>query len=335
METTLIADHVYDLIQDDVFLRVSGVGALQDFYLKVEGLNPGGSIKMKTARSLIQAAEYTRRDLSGLRLIESTSGNLGIALATICAAKGYRLTCVTDPNSNPAALAIMRALGAEVVTVTRRDANGGFLGTRVAYIERRLSTEPDLHWLNQYENPSNPAAHEQTTGPAVLKAFGRVDYLFLGVGTGGTLMGSVDYFRRRSPRTRIVGVDAEGSVNFAPIAAARHIPGLGTSKRPPLLDQQVPDDVVLVPEWETVRECRWLARHTGLLAGGSTGTVLAAVRRLAEAIPQDATVVAIAPDMGERYLDSVYDDGWVADHGLDRARPAGNDPLEEELHVLV
>ncbi|WP_432150892.1 2,3-diaminopropionate biosynthesis protein SbnA [Streptomyces sp. bgisy029] len=331
----LIAEHVYDLILDDIYLRVSGIDNLNRLYFKVEGFNPGGSIKMKTARGLIQAAEDSGRDLTELRLIESTSGNLGISLAVICAAKGYRLTLVTDPNSNATAVAIMRALGAEVVEITERDANGGFLGSRISYIQQLQAADPDVYWLNQYENPTNPTAHEQATAPSMLREFGKVDYLFLGVGTGGTLMGCVDYFRRRSPHTRIIAVDTAGSVNFQATAGPRHIPGLGTSKRPPILDNQAPDEVVLVPEWETVRECRWLAEKSGLLAGGSTGTVLAGIRRLAPGIPQDATVVAISPDLGERYLNSVYDDAWVAERGLDKAHFDDEKLPEEELDVLV
>jgi 2,3-diaminopropionate biosynthesis protein SbnA len=316
----LIARHAYDLILDDIFLQVDGVVDLRQFYVKIEGFNPAGSVKMKTARGLVEAAESSSADLTKTTLIESSSGNLGVALAVVCAAKKYRLICVTDPNSNATAGSIMRALGAEVVVVRDRDAEGGYLGTRISYIRERLAAEPNLYWLNQYANPSNPAAHEQSTAPAVLEAFGRVDYLFVGVGTGGTLMGCVDYFRRRSPTTRIVAVDAVGSVNFFPgTGTPRYIPGLGTSKRPEILDTSAPDEILLIPEWETVRECRWLALNTGLLTGGSTGTVLAAVRRVAASIPPDATVVAIAPDLGERYLHSVYDDGWVAERGLDRA----------------
>ncbi|MEW2069209.1 2,3-diaminopropionate biosynthesis protein SbnA [Streptomyces sp. NPDC007346] len=331
----LIAEHVYDLILDDIYLRVSGIDDLNRLYFKVEGFNPGGSIKMKTAHGLIQAAENSGRDLTDLRLIESTSGNLGISLAVICAAKDYRLTLVTDPNSNATAVAIMRALGAEVVEITERDANGGFLGSRISYIQQLQAADPNVYWLNQYENPTNPTAHEQATAPSMLREFGKVDYLFLGVGTGGTLMGCIDYFRRRSPQTRIIAVDTAGSVNFQATSGPRHIPGLGTSQRPPILDNQAPDEVLLIPEWETVRECRWLAKNSGLLAGGSTGTVLAAIRRLAPQIPSDATVVAISPDLGERYLNSVYDDKWVADRGLDKAHFADGQLPEEELDVLV
>jgi cysteine synthase A len=273
--------------------------------------------------------------MSETRLIESTSGNLGVALAVICAAKNYQLTCVTDPNSNATAVSMMRALGAEVIVIRDRDANGGYLGSRIAYIQNRLAAESNLYWLNQYGNPNNPAAHEQYTAPAVLKAFGWVDDLFIGVGTGGTLMGCIDYFRLRSPNTRIIAVDTVGSVNFGSASGTRHIPGLGTSRRPKILDTRAPDKVLLIPEWETVRECRLLARTTGLLAGGSTGTVLAAVRHEAASIPADATVVAIAPDLGERYLNTVYDDDWVAERGLDHGSDV-DAPLEEGHHdVLV
>ncbi|WP_439423120.1 2,3-diaminopropionate biosynthesis protein SbnA [Saccharothrix sp. HUAS TT10] len=322
-------------MRDDVFLRISGLGGLNRLHLKIEGLNTGGSIKMKTARGILEGAELSGVDLSRVRIIESTSGNLGVALAVICAAEGYRLTCVTDPNSNAASVAVMRALGAEVVVVEERDENGGFLGSRINYIHERLKREPDLFWANQYANPDNPLAHERTTAPAVLDEFEQVDYLFVGVGTGGTLMGVTDYFRTHSPKTRIVAVDTVGSVNFGSEPKPRLIPGLGTSRRPELLSPDAPDEVVLVPEDETVRECRWLARTTGLLAGGSTGTVLAAIRSQAAAISPDDTVVAIAPDLGERYLDSIYNDDWVIKNGLGRALTPER-PLEEgQRDVLV
>lgn len=331
----MITDRVYDLVRDDVFLRISGLGGLNRLYLKIEGLNTGGSIKLKTARGILEGAELSGVDLSQVRIIESTSGNLGVALAVICAAEGYRLTCVTDPNSNAASVAVMRALGAEVVVVTDRDENGGFLGSRISYIHQRLKQEPDLFWVNQYANPDNPLAHERTTAPAVLDEFEQVDHLFVGVGTGGTLMGVTDYFRTHSPKTRIVAVDTVGSVNFGSEPKRRLIPGLGTSRRPELLSPEAPDEVVLVPEDDTVRECRWLARTSGLLAGGSTGTVLAAIRSKAAEIAPDDTVVAISPDLGERYLDSIYNDDWVIENGLGRALTPER-PLEEgQRDVLV
>ncbi|MFG1650207.1 2,3-diaminopropionate biosynthesis protein SbnA [Micromonospora sp. NPDC049275] len=309
------------------------MGALRHLYLKIEGLNPAGSIKFTAARGMIEAAErdgllHADPARPPSRLIESTSGNLGVALAGLCAARGYALTCVVDPNTNRAAIATMRSLGAEVEMVTERDANGGFLGSRIAHLRARLAADPGLVWLNQYANPANPAAHADRTAPEILGAFHRVDYLFIGTGTGGTLMGCVQAFHRHSPHTRIVAVDALGSVTFGAAPATRHVPGLGTSRRPEIVDVCAPDDVIHVAEADTVTECRRLARSTGLLAGGSTGTVLAAVRRLSTVIPARATVVAISPDLGERYLESIYDDEWIANRGL-----AG--PTEENTDVLV
>lgn len=333
----MIVEHSYALIQDEMFLRVH-LEHLTRFYLKIEGLNPAGSIKLKAARHMIEAAERSGVDLSRTRIIESTSGNLGIALASICAAKGYRLTCVTDPNANATSVAMIRALGAQVVTITRRDANGGFLGSRIAHIRAALSLDPHLHWLNQYANPDNVAAHAEHTAPSILRTFPEVDRLFVGSGTTGTLMGCAQHFRVASPRTRITAVDSTGSVTFGGPPGPRHIPGLGTSRRPENFDPSLVDHVVHVPEWETVRECRWLAASTGLLAGGSTGTVLAAVRREAPFIDAEETVVAIAPDLGERYLSTVYDDDWVARHELDREPTHPTHPtrsLEESPHVLV
>jgi 2,3-diaminopropionate biosynthesis protein SbnA len=329
----LIAENVFELLPEPQFLHLPGMGALRHLYLKIEGLNPAGSIKFKTARGMVAAAEragllHSDPARPQSRLIESTSGNLGVALAGICAAKGYALTCVVDPNTNRAAITTMRSLGARVVVITERDAAGGFLGSRIAYLRGRLAADPALIWLNQYANPANPAAHAGGTAQEILGAFPRVDHLFVGVGTGGTLMGCVEAFRRHSPHTRIVAVDALGSVTFGAAPAIRHVPGLGTSRRPEIVDVCAPDDVIHVAEADTVTECRRLARTTGLLAGGSTGTVLAAVRRLAPVIPARATVVAISPDLGERYLDTIYDDEWIANRGLAA-------PTEEIADVLV
>ncbi|WP_051681664.1 2,3-diaminopropionate biosynthesis protein SbnA [Cellulomonas sp. HZM] len=334
----MLATYVDELVTDDAFLRITGIGDLASCYLKVEGLNPAGSIKLKTARGLVRAAERTYGDLRGRRIVESTSGNLGVALASICAARGYSLTCVTDPNANASTVATMRALGAHVVVVDERDANGGFLGSRIAWIQELLRTDGSAVWLNQYENPANALAHESSTALALLQAFDRVDTLVVGVGTGGTLAGCLAAVRRFSPSTRIVAVDAIGSVTFRTPAGRRHLPGLGASRPSPVVDGLDPDVVVHVAEHDAVRECRWLATHAGLLAGASTGTVLAALRHLADELPRDGTVVALSPDLGDRYLASVYDDAWVARAGLDRPGTTGTHVSfrkEDVVDVLV
>ncbi|WP_175412722.1 2,3-diaminopropionate biosynthesis protein SbnA [Streptomyces sp. TRM64462] len=298
---------------DDLFIRLDHLVPGSSVFLKLEGLNPAGSVKLKTAIALVAQAEESGREFPRTRLIESTSGNLGVALAMVCAAKGYRLTCVTDPNANTQAVRLMEALGAEVVVIDVRDGNGGFLQSRINYIQARLRREPGTYWLNQYANPAGPRAHRDRTGRSVLEAIGHVDYAFIGAGTTGTLMGCAEFFRRHSPATRIIAVDSVGSVSFGGPPARRHIPGLGTSRRPEILDEEKIDEVMLIPEADAVEMCRALAEGRGLLLGGSSGTVLSAVQEKAKEISDGSVVVALSPDFGERYLETVYDDSWVAE----------------------
>ncbi|MET9401097.1 2,3-diaminopropionate biosynthesis protein SbnA [Kitasatospora sp. NPDC002965] len=309
----MIYENAYEMIQDNVFLHLGGAAKNIDLYLKIEGLNPAGSIKLKTALSMVEDAERRGVVRAGCSLIESSSGSLGIALAMVSAAKGYRFLCVTDPNTPALSTEIIRALGSEVVEVNRPDAGGGYLGGRIAYIHERLAVDPGLVWLNQYANPANWAVHDRCTAAAITAEIPDIDYLFVGTGTSGTLMGCIQHFRRHSPGTRIIAVDAVGSVNFDSVPAPRHIPGIGASRRPEIFRPELVDDVVLVSEAETVRTCRWLARRYGLFGGGSTGSVVRAVLRRAPGLPEGSRVVAISPDLGERYARTIYDDSWVAD----------------------
>ncbi|MEN1832831.1 2,3-diaminopropionate biosynthesis protein SbnB [Pseudomonas lijiangensis] len=302
-------DNICDIVHDQTFLKVAGLG--HDFFLKMESLNPAGSIKLKTAVGLVD--DLQTRGLIGpdTILIESSSGNLGVALAMICAERSIRFTCVVDPNSSNHNIRMMRTYGAEVIQVDTPDANGGFLGTRIALIRDKVGSDSRYVWLNQYENSANPRAHARTTARSIGRHFGHVDYLFVGAGTTGTLMGCVQYFQRHHPTTKIIAVDSVGSVTFNTPASRRFIPGLGTSQRPPIFNAEGIHALEMVPESRTVAMCRVLARSKGLLVGGSTATVIAAVHAWRERIEPGAVVVALSPDWGERYLDTIYDDPWV------------------------
>lgn len=314
----MICENAYEMVMEDVFLYLGGAIEDLDVYLKMEGLNPAGSIKLKAAVSMVEDAERRGALKPGDRLIESSSGSLGIALAMVSAAKGYRFVCVTDPNTSPHSLDVMRALGAEVFEVDQLDASGGYLGSRISYIERRLAEDPHLVWLNQYANPANATVHERCTTAAITAELPRVDFLFVGTGTSGTLMGCVRHFRKVSPGTRIIAVDAVGSVSFGTPAGPRFIPGIGASRRPEILRPELVDDLVLVPEADTVRTCRWLTRRLGLFAGGSTGSIVSAIQSCAPDLPPGSCVVGICPDFGGRYARTIYDDAWVAEKfGLD------------------
>ncbi|GAB2963705.1 2,3-diaminopropionate biosynthesis protein SbnA [Saccharothrix stipae] len=302
---------------DDLYVdlrRLSG----HPLYLKCEGFNFAGSIKLKAANEMVSAAVRAGTLREGTTLVESSSGNLGVALAMVAASRGYRFLCVTDARCNLATRQLMEALGAQVHIITEPDPETGYLGARIRHVQQLC--ENDNHvWLNQYANPANWMAHYQSTGPEILKSFPEVDVVFIGAGSTGTLMGCARYFKENKPSVRIVAVDSVGSVTFGTPAQPRMLPGLGTSVRPPLLDESFVDEVLHVAERDTVRACRTLLRQ-GFLFGGSTGTVLSgATDWLTRNRPGgDMTAVAIAPDLGDRYLDTVYHDQWIADiYGAD------------------
>ncbi|TYB42716.1 2,3-diaminopropionate biosynthesis protein SbnA [Actinomadura chibensis] len=296
---------------DDLYVDLRHV-IDRPLYLKCEGFNFAGSVKLKAAAAMVEAAAADGVLTPGSTLVESSSGNLGIALSLIAASRGLRFVCVTDPRCNPASVRVMRALGADVRVVAETDANGGHLGARVRYVRELCASGPGYVWLNQYANRNNWLAHYRGTAPAIDRAFPDLEILFIGAGTTGTLMGCARYFRERRRPVTIVAVDAVGSVTFGGLPERRMVPGLGTSSRPDLVDESLVDDVVHVAEPDTIRTAHALSAR-GFLFGGSTGTVVSGASRWLEAkYPgEDPVAVAIAPDLGERYLDSIYADGWL------------------------
>ncbi|MBP2368909.1 2,3-diaminopropionate biosynthesis protein SbnA [Pseudonocardia parietis] len=309
---------------DDLYVDLAATVG-RSLYLKCEGFNFAGSVKLKAALGMVAEAERTGRLHPWSVLVESSSGNLGVALAMIAASRGYRFVCVTDPRCNPTTYRLMEALGAEVRVVDVPDAAGGFLAARIALVESLVAADERYVWLNQYANPDNWGAHATRTGPQIESAFPELDVLFVGAGSTGTLMGCARYFRARPRPVRVVAVDAVGSVTFGQRPSPRLIPGLGTSVRPSMLDESYVDDVVHVAEPDTLEICHLLARR-GFLFGGSTGTVVAgALAWLARHGDPATTAVALAPDLGERYLDTVYRPSWLREHfGDDVAAGAGS-----------
>ncbi|MEU2060834.1 2,3-diaminopropionate biosynthesis protein SbnA [Streptomyces sp. NPDC013455] len=282
-------------------------------FLKCEGFNFAGSIKLKAANEMVESAERDGTLKPDSILVESSSGNLGVALSMIAASKGYRFLCVTDSRCNLSTRLLMEALGSQVHIVADLDSNGGFLGTRIEYVRELCASDDRYVWLSQYTNAGNWRAHYRTTAPEIAAHFPRLDVLFIGTGTAGTLMGCARYFREWKRPVRIVAVDSVGSVAFGGEPGRRMIPGLGMSMRPPLLDESLVDEVIRVEEADTIRTCHRMARR-GFLFGGSTGTVVsAATDWLARHGSRDVTAVAIAPDLGERYLDTIYQTNWLQD----------------------
>ena len=304
-------------------------------FLKCEGFNFAGSIKLKSAAAMVEAAERAGVLRPGSILVESSSGNLGVALSVIAASRGYRFLCVTDIRCNLATRRLMEALGSQVHVVSAdHDVPGGLLGVRLDYVRALCASDERYVWLNQYTHPGNWQAHYRTTGPAIARQFPTLDVLFVGAGTTGTLMGCARFMRQWHRPVRIVAVDTVGSVIFGGAPARRMIPGLGAAVRPPLLDDSYIDEVALIEEPDTIRTCRRLAKH-GFLFGGSTGTVVCGAERwLAGHDAADLTAVAVAPDLGERYLDTVYHTNWVQGLYGDAEIDLSDAPSREERHAV-
>lgn len=301
-----------NLILDDIFLDIGKFFPGYDVYLKIEGLSLTGSIKIKPALFMIEELEKKGILKQGMTVVESSSGNLGLALSMICANKGYKFICVSDPNISTFNRNMIQAYGADLIIIDQKDSNGGFLGSRISYIKNLLSKREDLVWINQYENSDNAKAHYFSTAPSIFKHFSHIDYLFVGVGTTGTLGGISSFFKKHSPKTKIIGVDTQGSVTFGGSPGKRLIPGLGTSSPPPIRTISSYDDLIYIPESQTVKLCRNLAKK-GYCFGGSTGTVLCGIQSYLEKIPHKSNIVAIAPDMGEKYIDTIYQNSWIID----------------------
>jgi N-(2-amino-2-carboxyethyl)-L-glutamate synthase len=311
--TIISAPHSF--LDDNLYVDLQPIFG-QSLFLKCEAFNFPGSIKLKAANSMVEGAEKAGILKSGSALVESSSGNLGLALSMISANKGYDFVCVTDSRCNRSIMRYMQALGARVHIITHAapDSDGGLLGARISYVRALCASDERYVWLNQYANPGNWNAHFRTTAPAITREFPQLDVLFIGAGTTGTLMGCARYLREWPRPVHVVAVDSVGSVTFGSAAGRRMIPGLGTAVRPPQLDESYVDEVVLVEEADTIRTCRRLAKH-GFLFGGSTGTVVfAAINWLKQHNANDLTAVAIAPDLGERYVDTIYNNEWVQAH---------------------
>jgi cysteine synthase A len=308
----MIVESPLEIIFHDLFYRVRNFAGGHDLFLKLEGFNVSGSIKVKTAIGLIEDLE--RRGVARPNetvIVESSSGNLGIALSLVCAIKGYKFICVTDSNATRANIRGMKLYGAKVIVIDDRDADGGFLGNRFKTIDHILQSEPNAVWVNQYDNIANKNVHAEHTANEIAREFENVDWIFVGAGTTGTLAGVSERLRQVFPNIKVVAVEPVGSVTFGGAPGKRNIPGIGTSLRPKLADFVQPDRVVAVEEEKTVEACLSFVRDHHLLVGGSTGTVLAAVQKLATEFSPGETVVAISADLGDKYLDTVYDPDWV------------------------
>jgi 2,3-diaminopropionate biosynthesis protein SbnA len=284
-------------------------------YGKLESLNPGGSTKDRPALNIIKHGMDQGKIGPGTVVVESSSGNMGIGLAQVCSYYGLRFICVIDPKTTSQNRLLLKIYGAEINSVEEPDpVSGEFLQARIHRVRSLLDKYPNSFWPNQYANLLNPYAHYQTMKEIVRELDGKLDYLFCATSTCGTLRGCADYVRAENLKTKIFAVDAVGSVIFGGQKQKRLIPGHGAAVRPELYAADLADRCIYVTDLDCVIGCRRLVSQESILAGGSSGAVLMAVDQVKHDIPAGANCVLIFPDRGERYLDTIYSDEWVAEH---------------------
>src|SRR5205809_1057636 len=247
-----------------------------NLFAKLEYVNPVGSIKDRSAYWILKRAAERGEICDQTTVIESSSGNFAAALAAFTHLVGLRFIPVIDPNISGTYESFLRRICPTVVKVEERDDTGGFLKTRLQMVKHLCATIPNAYWTNQYGNLDAAEAHYELTAAEICADFDSLDYVFIGVGTAGTIAGVSRRLKERYPRIRVIAVDTEGSAIFGGAPRKRHIPGIGSSIVPQLLSHAKIDDVVLISERETVEACRERLISNGLFVGGHSGTSLAA-----------------------------------------------------------
>jgi len=300
-----IAADITQCVGDTRLVRLSRLAPTVELYGKLEAANPGGSVKDRIGVAMIEAAEAEGRIQPGrTTIVEATSGNTGIALAMVCAAKGYELVLTLPQGMSRERTALLRQYGARVELV---ESMGGM--TEAVERARELARAADVFLPDQFSNPANPDVHRRTTGPEILAALdGRVDALVAGVGTGGTITGVGEVLRARNPHCRIVAVEPAASAVLSGRPPGPHrIQGIGAGFVPAVLNRELIDEVIPVSDELAIELARRIARDEGVLAGISCGAALAGALDLA-ARDEFARkrIVVILPDSGERYMSTPF-----------------------------
>ncbi|MEV7415456.1 PLP-dependent cysteine synthase family protein [Streptomyces sp. NPDC089919] len=320
--TTLQAHSPASLVGDTPVLWVGEpfTAAGRGFWAKLEGHNPGG-IKDRTALFMVERARERGDLMPGARIVESTSGTLGLGLALAGIVFGHPVTVVTDPGMEPLVSGLLTAYGADVQMVRAPHPEGGWQQARRDRVGELLSLDPDAWCPDQYHNPDNVSAYAGLARELVAQ-LGRIDALVVSVGTGGHSAGVASVLRGYFPALKVVGVDTTGSTIFGQEAAPRLMRGLGSSIYPRNVDYTLFDEVHWVAAGEAVWSARALARSRYASGGWSVGAVALVARHLATALPAEARIAAVFPDGPHRYAGTVFDDAWCQERGLLGWEPA-------------
>jgi N-(2-amino-2-carboxyethyl)-L-glutamate synthase len=295
------------ILEDDELQNIN-------LYAKLEGFNPTGSIKDRAATYVLKQLLDSHEINTETTIVESSSGNFAISLASYCKKYGLKFCAVIDANILPINERIIRGLATEVIKVSCRDETGGFLLTRLDVIRKLLETREKCYWMNQYGNPYVAHAYSDTIGNEICNQL-KIDYIFVGVSSSGTITGISQKVKEIYPNAQVIAVDSEGSLIFGNKPHPRHIPGIGSSMRPKLIEHAKIDDVVIVEECDAILSCYELVDKHNLLVGGSSGSVYTAVKHYFEGktFRSKPNVVCIFADKGDRYSQTIYNEQWVRD----------------------
>jgi N-(2-amino-2-carboxyethyl)-L-glutamate synthase len=292
-------------------------GRWRTIHLKLESFNPTGSSKDRTARALITDLSQRQLLRPSAVVIESTSGNLGVALSFLCQRMGYSFLAVIDPKATPENRAKLQQFGAHIEVVEEADETGGYLLSRLERVRELCATSPNYVWTDQYSNPANPSAHYGTTGPEIYRQMrGRVEAVFVAISTGGTYAGVNKYFKEVSRLTRVIGVDARGSVVFGGSPGKRFLTGIGSSCPSRFIELGREGEHLTVSDEDAFAVCRQLKHNLQISVGGSSGaTIFGCIQYLTEH-PEIGNAVCICPDGATNYMSTIFTDDWLLSNGF-------------------